>query len=140
MNHFDCPLPANSTQCAGPPWWNGGPPTCTTTSSPTNWVELTIACQTSVHVTLPVDFSMADYDSKISLGNNQVVTIVGNGAVLDARKKGPLFWVHSRGHPDAGIHRVEERVLSRWQWRSDSSRFWCPHDQERRVTRQLMYV
>jgi predicted outer membrane repeat protein len=38
---------------------------------------------------------MADYDSKISLGNNQVVTIVGNGAVLDARKKGPLFWVHS---------------------------------------------
>jgi hypothetical protein len=113
-------LPANSTQCSGPPWWNGGPPTCTTTSSPTNWAELTIACQTSVHVTLPVDYVYGGvtmiYSQVVFKGNTAMKAAGGNDVFNDCRNyqrsavtfigcDGKLYPVQEAcgGNPDVGV-------------------------------------
>ena len=66
------------------------------TECPATWAELRAACQQSGTIALQAGpFDMADYDQCIALTNKQTITIVGNGAVLDARKKGIFFYVNS---------------------------------------------
>jgi hypothetical protein len=69
---------------------------------PANWTELHAACKYSGSYTLPgTAFSMDGYDGSaegkgvIHLDDNQTITIIGNGAVLDASKKGSFFFVAS---------------------------------------------
>ena len=67
------------------------------TSSPKTWTELTAACTANANIVLSAGFSMAGYTgSWISLGKNQVITITGNGAVIDAGKTGGIFFVTGR--------------------------------------------
>ena len=62
-------------------------------------MELKALCEAgSAIFVLSASFSMAGYvsdGSRIELSSNQVITIFGNGAVLDASGKGRLFWVEA---------------------------------------------
>jgi hypothetical protein len=71
---------------------------------PSNWAELRNACDLSGAYTLTGGFDSTAYDDLIYIGwpapagpnltkINQTVAIIGNGAVVDASKKGSFFRV-----------------------------------------------
>ena len=68
-------------------------------SMPSNWAELRNACDLSGAYTLTGGFDSTAYDEWIYIGGssttkiNQTVAIIGNGAVVDASKKGSFFRV-----------------------------------------------
>ena len=87
-NAFACPLPPGSSACTP------GPPKCVVKAH--SWTELRALCEASGSIVLSASFDSADYDSSyIDINNNRSISIVGNGAVLDARKKGNFFHVSS---------------------------------------------
>lgn len=61
-----------------------------------NWTQLKTASTVSGTYTLAGrSFNCSDYDSQIVIGNGVDVTILGNGAVLDAARNGRFFQVNS---------------------------------------------
>ena len=92
---------ANATPTPAPtpcptPSPTGAPTAAPTVSSPKTWTELATACAGNANIFLSASFSMAGYDgSNIDLEYDQVITIVGNGAVLDASGKGRFFYLRS---------------------------------------------
>jgi predicted outer membrane repeat protein len=84
-NRFDCPLPPDSGLC------KQGPPTCLVNS----WIELgttiKISAGGTLEITLAPDFNTSDYQQRITVPAGANVTIFGQGAVMDAARKGWFF-------------------------------------------------
>jgi hypothetical protein len=97
-----CPLPPNYEACSpGPPTCKGTPvPTPKPTPAPTpvpptparSWKGLESLCAGSGTFTLDSTFDISDCDSAIHLSSNQIITIIGNGAVLDTNGKQSNFF------------------------------------------------
>ena len=59
------------------------------------WLDLATAMATSGTYTLVPGFSMNGYGGWMGVQKGVNVTVLGQGAVLDASSKGHFFWIHS---------------------------------------------